>query len=438
MRILVESSTYHCQNMGDLAMMLVAVNRIYRHCPGASIRMLTLAPESLNRFFSAVVPVPAEARSQWANSHSLLGGYARRLPDSLANRLRSLEDGLWAAFPNAFGCAIRLERTLTARPRIDPSRFMSEIRNSDLVLVPGMGALNDAFRDHAFTLLDVLAVALRRRIPIALFGQGIGPITDSQLLHRAKEVLTQARFIGLREGLTALPWLRSLGVSQSRMEVTGDDSLELAYSSRPDALGSGIGVNIRFASYSGFDQKFLDPVRNVLDRVAVDLGAGLVPLPTSFLEEESDIAALTQLATGMSARWLGGLQPNDPRPVIEATSHCRVVVTSSYHPAVFALAQGIPAVCMEHSAYYSQKFSGLQSQFGAGCEIVPIGRPDFASRLERAIRASWASAQNRRASLLDTTSALVARGCSAYARLFAELGVVPKNTVTEMAATEAR
>lgn len=423
MRILVDPSSYDYRNAGDLAMLLVAADRIGKVCPGASLRVITLDPGSLARLLPQAVPVPAESRFEWY-SRSMVGGHSKRLPIWLRGPLKTLEDRLWAARPDLCSRAIRLRLPRKSQPRTDPCAFVDEIRSSDLVLVSGMGALNDPFRAHALALLDVMALAHRRGIPVALFGQGIGPITDRELFRRAREVLPRVRFIGLREGRTAVPLLASLGVSPSRMEVTGDDALELVYVRRPAALGSAIGVNIRLALYAGTGQEALVPVRAALERVAPDLGAPLIPLPISSHEADSGVRSLRELASGMSARWIGEFQLDDPPglQVIPQTGRCRVVVTGSYHAAVFALGQGIPAVCMEHSPYYSQKFRGLQAQFGAGVETVPMAEPDFGLRLERAIRFAWDSAERLRVSLLDATAAQIDLSRAAYARFFSGLG----------------
>ena len=60
--------------------------------------------------------------------------------------------------------------------------------------------------------------------------------------------------------------------------------------------------------------------------------------------------------------------------VIKQTARCRVVVTGAYHAAVFALAQGIPVVCLSNSPYYLAKFQGLEDLFGSGCTIVTLER----------------------------------------------------------------
>lgn len=95
-----------------------------------------------------------------------------------------------------------------------------------------------------------------------------------------------------------------------------------------------------------------------------------------------------------------------------------MVITGSYHAAVFALAQGIPAVCIEKSAYYSQKFCGLREQFGEGCAVVEAAESDFGFRLEHAIEHAWRSADDLRPRLLEAAASQIEKGRAAYARVF--------------------
>lgn len=422
MRILIEPSTYHCLNSGDLAMMLVAEQRIREVCPAASVHILTSAPELLRHFFPNAIPVSAESRRAWLDARAILGRCRRRLPDWLFRRLRSLEDTLWTAVPRFCSFAVGLKQRVKGQTRSAPSRFIAEIRSSELVLVTGMGCFNDAFSDSALAILDVLAIAMRYGIPVALLGQGVGPIEDPELLHRAGEVLPRVSFIGLREGKTALPLLASLGVSPSRVEVTGDDALELAYSGRSGTLGRGIGVNIRVATYSQVSQELIPRIRTVLERVAAAVGAPLVPIPVSSHPGESDGGTLMQMAAEAPGLWKGNFQLEHPSRLVEQAGLCRVVVAGSYHAAVFALAQGIPAVCIEGSPYYSQKFGGLQAQFGPGCEVVSMAEPDFDRRLEGTIRLSWDSAEGLREPLLQAAAVQIEQGRAAYSRLFENVG----------------
>src|SRR5262249_45763046 len=150
--------------------------------------------------------------------------------------------------------------------------------------------------------------------------------------------------IACREGRTSPGVLRSYGVPADRVHITGDDALEAAHRARGPAMGAAIGVNVRNASYSGFpldsDRAITDQLRMGLRKVAAARGAELLPLPISNYAP-SDPEAIAQLLPGIPTA------PVDtPEVLFGRVSRCRVVVTGSYHAAVFALAQGIPAVVL--------------------------------------------------------------------------------------------
>ena len=95
-----------------------------------------------------------------------------------------------------------------------------------------------------------------------------------------------------------------------------------------------------------------------------------------------------------------------------------MVVTGSYHAAVFALAQGIPAIGLTSSSYYDAKFYGLRDQFGGLFDVVPLSGGDLAARLGAAIDRRLAE---RRGEATRPSSSSPPRqveaGRTAYARL---------------------
>lgn len=205
------------------------------------------------------------------------------------------------------------------------------------------------------------------------------------------------------------------------MEVTGDDAVELAYSRRPGNPRSGVGVNVRVAAYSEVGTELVSPFAAAVGRAAKRLGAPLIPVPISSHPADSDVRQLEWMAAELPGLWAGRPHRDGPLQAIEQVGLCRVVVSGSYHAAVFALAQGIPVVCLEKSAYYAQKFYGLQAQFGAGCAAVSMAEPNFGHRLEEAICEAWASADHLRTPLLDAAALQIEKSRAAYARVFGSL-----------------
>jgi colanic acid/amylovoran biosynthesis protein len=250
-----------------------------------------------------------------------------------------------------------------------------------------------------------------------MFGQGIGPVSEISLLTKAKSVLPSVNLIALREKRSSLPILKRLEVDLNKVITTGDDAVELAYQSKRSDLGAGIGINVRLASYSDIHDHELNTLRKVLHRVGSKYNAPLVSLPVSQVVGESDVQAIRQLLAGYGNTVSNWRLLNPPTKLVERIAGCRVVVTGSYHAAVFALSQGIPVVGLAKSDYYKSKFLGLEDQFGTGCQVVLLDDEHLPAHLEASIDAAWRMAEDVRPHLLLAAEKQIDLGHAAYRRL---------------------
>ena len=80
MRIVVEPGSYGCHNMGDVAMMQVAVTRLNEMWPRAQVEVITARPDLLSLHCPSAAPLSAEARNAWLSGQSLIGALHRKLP----------------------------------------------------------------------------------------------------------------------------------------------------------------------------------------------------------------------------------------------------------------------------------------------------------------------------------------------------------------------
>jgi polysaccharide pyruvyl transferase WcaK-like protein len=195
--------------------------------------------------------------------------------------------------------------------------------------------------------------------------------------------------------------------------------VELAYALRQPELGADVGINLRVASNAGVDGDLLDRLRPVLHEFARRRASALVPLPIAHHSAAADAQTIRRLLAGFDDAATGGTELDSPQKVIAQVARCRVVVTGAYHAAVFALAQGIPAVCLSGSAYYADKFRGLRDLFGDGCRIVWLDEGSAAADLATELNAAWESAERVRAPLLRAAERQIAWGRAALARVAA-------------------
>lgn len=410
-RIVVESGNFGFHNMGDVAMMQIAVERIGELWPSAQVEVRTRRPDLLANFCPRAVAVSGEERDAWLSSWDLAIGLRQKLPAPLSRALTNFEKAIWLKIPRAMDCAARAKSSLLRRKFIPPETFRRRLQSADLLIVCGTGLLTDDFAEFAVPLLDEMEVALRTGVPVVAFGQGLGPISDPLLLKRAQAVLPRLELISLREGRSGPRLLGALGVPCSKILVTGDDSIELALKHRPSSSGSSIGVNLRIAQYAGTNDETVSKLSGALIAVAKNTQRSLVPFPISLHENESDLKTGEKL---LGSHWKPTESLRSPEDVIRLIGGCRIVVTGSYHGGVFALAQGIPIVAIVQSLYYEQKFEGLQQQFPGGCRILDLRMPLTSKEIENAILAVIDSAETTRESLLAAAARQVELSRHAY------------------------
>jgi colanic acid/amylovoran biosynthesis protein len=409
--VFLEHSGHALTNLGDVAMLQAAVTRLSSRLGGAAVSVPTSAPERLARFCPEATPLPADGLRALTGLGYFPGRH--RLPRGLAARAERLEARVRGRHPEWLD-ALALSRARREGIGTGPAEILGALNRCVLFVAGGGGFLTDAFADKAWSSLTLLRRAQRRGIPTALVSQGIGPLEDPSLRALAARALAGADLITLREKRAGVPLLQRLGVDPSRVLVTGDDAVAAAYAARRATGGAALGVNLRSASYAGLTGAAMSSIGAVVRRLASELRAPLVPVPIALDAAGSDSAAIRE-AVGEAGP--AEADPSDPAGAIVRAGRCRVVVTASYHAAVFALAQGIPAVGVSRTPYYADKLEGLADMFGPGAQVVRLDQPGWEGRLDAAVRELWSRAPERRAELLAAAADQIRRQDDAYARI---------------------
>lgn len=386
MKILVENGQHLLRNMGDVAMAQVTVQRLRDRWPNASIDVVSNNPALCARYFP-------HARSVYAglpDAH-LINIVSARSPNLIRRVEQLTRDArrLWAA------------ARLRAIGRRDerPMTLFQALLEADVVVASGGGYVNDGLASVATNILSVLEVACRFGKPVAMFGQGIGPLQSPRLRRKTSLVLSRIDAIGLREGRASLPDLLSIGIDAARVTLTGDDALALGGLEPSDSEASAIGLNLRVARSTPVAETAVAAVADVVETQAQQLATTVLPVPISFAPEDTDVRTLGRLLPrGPGEKELSGL--DDPRLCARQVADCRIVVTGSYHAAVFALAQGRPAICLTATPYYDRKFLGLCEQFGPACRVIDLNDPKLRRALGEAIITAWEHATEWREALL--------------------------------------
>lgn len=401
MRILIENGSHDMRNLGDIAMLQVAVVRLRELWPGAVIEVLTRRAERLAAYCPDVHPVHSRGRRTWCRRQDAAGSGGEAVGTKAHNLLMSLYD---------VGLRIAGDREFES--------FLASLSQADLVVSCGGGYINDSFEEDAIQALTVLGRAARSGKVTAMFGQGIGPIESGKLLAKAAAVLPTVGLLALREKRRGPAILESLGIGADNVMTTGDDAIELAYQLRPAELGAEVGVNLRVAEYSGAQARHIETLQSVLQGVAEKYSASLIPIPILLEGTNRDDDILESLLTGDRNASSDAGKIWATEDVVRKVGRCRVVVTGSYHGAVFALSQGIGVVCLANSSYYADKFLGLSEEFGCGCEVIPLEAEDLGKKLSTGIDTAYESSERIRPRLLEAACRQIALSRKAYRRVY--------------------
>jgi polysaccharide pyruvyl transferase WcaK-like protein len=406
MRVLADNGGYDFLNVGDTAMLRVALRRLQALLPNAQFDVLTKAPSVLERLcpgVSAVLPPTPKDLEYLHRRHETLYSW---LPWRFFLRMQQWEDQRWL---------LHGQWNLSPQGRTYGGEVLKRLEKANAVVATGGGYLTSAFSEQARSVLLLLAVAQFRGKPTILFGQGIGPIAPGALYQLAAHVLPRADLICLREKVHGYSLLKELGVDDSRIRITGDDAVETAWTKRMPDLGRMIGLNFRKSKYSGINAALMSSIADAACKAARDYGTRIIPLPVSHYEREDDGGLVRGAIRDASLLADAGPPPDPTEDYAVATAgRCRVVVACSYHAALFSLAQGIPAITIVHSRYYDSKFSGLADLFGADACRIWRANETPADALYKWIREHWENAPQLRPRLLETADSQINMGRQAY------------------------
>jgi colanic acid/amylovoran biosynthesis protein len=410
MRILVDPGSYDFSNLGCVAVLQMAVRRLCALWPQAVVQVLTGKPAEFALYCPEATPLSVSGHQSFLGDR-LLGRAHRWMPPTLDRAISGMDDALRERWPDARKTVVRLKLGLQRRSARDLDAFCEALESSDLVVSSGLAGIRGS-EVHALETLDL---AIHREKPTAMFSLGLSGSHGPKQERRMKRVLPHVNLIALRERRTGPGILHRFGVTEPEVVVTGDDSVELANERRAAELGEYIGVNLRISRSFWIDDAVARDVAETLQSAAKRLATRLVPLPTVRDIARPDVEIAEAIAGNLA---VPPLEPLDtPLAVINEVKRCRMVVTGRYHVAVFALAQGIPAVGIAGSPYVQDKLECLADQFGPGCVILVAREKNFRETLERAVGELWSEGQSLRPALLAEAKRQCEAGQSAYGRL---------------------
>jgi polysaccharide pyruvyl transferase WcaK-like protein/glycosyltransferase involved in cell wall biosynthesis len=269
--------------------------------------------------------------------------------------------------------------------------LQAAMRGASLVLIAGGGNLAAGFSYLILERLAISRLARRYGVPVVLMSQSIGPFFAEDERTAVNEILANATLIGIRE-LTSWRELVDMGIPDATLRMTGDDALELCathvdpvvkphvllsidthlWRAEPASCETLMHEALDYASSEGFDVKVLPQTW----KLHADIEGSDEWVSQQIVENAKQIAPSVSVSV---------VEQADTRQIARIVSNSHVVISSRYHPVVFATAAGRPCVFVSSNSYTRRKGEGSLIISATPGEVVeaPISSGSLTAALGR-------------------------------------------------------
>jgi len=285
--------------------------------------------------------------------------------------------------PTAGGRAVqedrldRVRRTAAGETGLLPDddsahAVIGAIKGSDGVAVTGGGNLASTWPSHIFERLAIAEIADAFGIPFVVSGQTLGPqLTDDDSALVAR-LLGLARLVSVRES-ASLAVAERLGVLPDRLQLGADDASFLL----DDALATLPYCVVTLANHVGDADRdaVIASLADLLDEVVETTDLDIVFLAHFGSLDDSrvrgDSVVHERVMARMESKRVMAAVPADAPAAARIARSASLVVTSRYHPAVFAVPAGVATIGIPVDDYTTVKLTGALKNFGQD-GILPV------------------------------------------------------------------
>lgn len=279
----------------------------------------------------------------------------------------------------------------------DSRRVIKMIREVDAVLVAGGGNLSSRFEWLLYERLACLTVAGILGRPAAVSGQTFGPTLVTSDVAPIVEAMEACTVVGLRERNSS-----ALGRAIHGTEVVRDcldDAQFFAvdqWERAPHISGELQRVVATFAPAPSHVEpaRFARSIAAELDDLVTQTGTEvvLVPHKAAWSGSAEDEGTARLIAAASNSGGVHTQSVPTARDAAELIGSADLVISSRYHPIVFALARSIPFLALASDDYGDVRLDGVSARWGLGGWTIPLSCLD-PGELAEAAMAVWAERQ---------------------------------------------
>jgi len=255
----------------------------------------------------------------------------------------------------------------------DPARAVIDaVAQAEGVLIAGGGNMSSVWPMHIYERATLGAIAAARGIPLVITGQTIGPELTADDERILAALLSSAAAVGVRES-ASLELCRRIGVT-APLHAGVDDASFLVGAGLDTPTAPPYCVVTLANHIAGADrEQFLSSAAALLDYVAEATGLAIVFFAhfASLNGRSAGDSVVHEQVLARMASPASVAPTTDARAAAHLARNASLVVTSRYHPAVFAAPAGVPVLGIAVDEYTTVKLTGALGNFGQS-GVLPL------------------------------------------------------------------
>ncbi len=267
--------------------------------------------------------------------------------------------------------ATEKEYGVHAMNRYNLLKIRSALKASKLLIFGGGSLIQDVTSDKSlWYYLTVVKQAIKLKIPVMFYANGIGPVTKAANREKVRDLLNQVDIISLRD-VNSYYEIKRMGVNLDKVKITADPALTIDGIDNDEArellAAEGVPADKKLLGISVRSWKTCKPSYwNQLARGVEEICRRYDYIPVWIpLKHPDDIIMSREVAAKMNIKSYTLTRLYNAREIVGIVSACDLIIAMRLHSMIYASESGVPAIGLS----YDPKVSGFVKYIGVNATL---------------------------------------------------------------------
>lgn len=267
-----------------------------------------------------------------------------------------------------------IEYKVNAIYRLNIYSIIAQLKNTGVFISGGGGLLQDVSGRGLSIIyyLSLIVLALLFKVPVVVYGQGIGPVKKPINRKLIKIVLAKVKLIIVRDEQSGI-LLQELGIKKDSVQVYSDPSFLLLKEELPDHISEKYKLNQEVKAFTSnpiaalvlrncgeikqdYKQKITQLIK-IMDYLTEKQQTNIFLVPFQFNNDLSLYDDLRRMISNSEVNYL--YEGLNPAQMLSLFSNFSLIIGMRFHAVIFATICNIPFIAIDYDPKVRNYVNGL-------------------------------------------------------------------------------